>query len=1047
VHQQAPFAVSVPVAGTVLDNTASVGPTALNFGSRDIELGLSDSLLFALTNSGSVNLDGIRLRLSAGDTNDFVLGSLSIQPSLPPGGFRFLGAVFRPTRSGPLAATLTVESAACSGAMLEIALTGTGISGLHHFAWDPVPSPQSPGSSFPVRVRAMDRNDEPVTQFSGNVRLSAFGTTDLLPVKPVLITEIDIGTESVEFMNVSGRPVDVSGWRVLLYETPVAPIASVTIPPGSILESNSLFAVTEFGQAPGPWPNLFTGTGVNWLPNSTNLSVMLLDAEGALADFATLGSSSSIVNPVDVPPAQWRGGGIPPTAVEFFTSYQRQGFSDRNDSSDWTVAPRSFGFLNPNLAQVFLSENTNAAVRISPTNSTVFVSGQWSGTVTLLDEARNLRLRAEDVSGHSGLSDAVNLFGQRPTITDIADRAVDEDMVVPTVTFTVGDDLVPATNLVVFARSSDTNFLPDSRVVVLGSASLRGLRITPATNQAGSTIITVTVSDGAQTNSDTFLLTVRPVNDPPVMQLGSSFGEGFRENFDTVTRPALPSGWVGSSSAGIQWQTVNTSFDTAPNSVFLPDPSFTTDNTLTSPTLLLGPAPTNLTFRHSFGTESCCDGGFLEASVNGSAFSNVTSLGWIFTAGAYNNFNSWRGTSGGFITTTLALPPNLANQSVRFRWRFTSDGSVPGPGWFIDSIVAGSTTSTNRTSNEDEPILITVPVSDAETPASALVLNVVSSNPMLVPPGNIRFGGTDSVRLVTVVPAANQSGTANLTLTLSDGLLTVTQLMTLTFLPVNDPPSIVPVPDQFIDEGTTLVVRLVASDLESATDQLRFSPIVMPAGASINQFSGFITWTPTEFQGPGFNTFIIQVSDNGNPPMTATHTFLVFVREVNSPPELVPVQLGPVYPGVPLSSIFAAFDSDVPPNTLRFSLVSPPSGASIDPFSGEFNWSPGLEHVGTNQIVVRVTDDGLPPLTDTVTVPVNVLPGPAFHSIRVTNDAVVLFWHSLTGFKYRVQFSDRFPAASWTDIPGDVTASSTLSTKVDTAPSPGQRFYRIQFVP
>jgi len=65
----------------------------------------------------------------------------------------------------------------------------------------------------------------------------------------------------------------------------------------------------------------------------------------------------------------------------------------------------------------------------------------------------------------------------------------------------------------------------------------------------------------------------------------------------------------------------------------------------------------------------------------------------------------------------------------------------------------------------------------------------------------------------------------------------------------------------------------------------------------------------------------------------------------------------------------------------------------------------------------------------------------------VTGSAVVLLWHSINGQKYRVQFSDQLDSPVWNDIPGDVTASSTLSTKVDTTPSPGQRFYRIQFVP
>ena len=44
-----------------------------------------------------------------------------------------------------------------------------------------------------------------------------------------------------------------------------------------------------------------------------------------------------------------------------------------------------------------------------------------------------------------------------------------------------------------------------------------------------------------------------------------------------------------------------------------------------------------------------------------------------------------------------------------------------------------------------------------------------SNNPTLVPNGNIVFGGSGANRTVTVTPAANQSGTATITVTVSDG--------------------------------------------------------------------------------------------------------------------------------------------------------------------------------------------------------------------------------------------------------------------------------------
>src|SRR4029079_6441874 len=53
-------------------------------------------------------------------------------------------------------------------------------------------------------------------------------------------------------------------------------------------------------------------------------------------------------------------------------------------------------------------------------------------------------------------------------------------------------------------------------------------------------------------------------------------------------------------------------------------------------------------------------------------------------------------------------------------------------------------------------------IGDAETPAVNLQLSGTSSNPTLVPNGNITFGGSGANRTVTVTPAVGQAGTATI---------------------------------------------------------------------------------------------------------------------------------------------------------------------------------------------------------------------------------------------------------------------------------------------
>ncbi|HMO65795.1 MAG TPA: Ig-like domain-containing protein, partial [Verrucomicrobiota bacterium] len=71
-------------------------------------------------------------------------------------------------------------------------------------------------------------------------------------------------------------------------------------------------------------------------------------------------------------------------------------------------------------------------------------------------------------------------------------------------------------------------------------------------------------------------------------------------------------------------------------------------------------------------------------------------------------------------------------------------------------------------------------VGDVETAASALTLSAGSSNPTLVPPAGLVLGGGGASRTITVNPAAGQSGTATVTVTVSDGALSAADTFVVT---------------------------------------------------------------------------------------------------------------------------------------------------------------------------------------------------------------------------------------------------------------------------
>src|SRR5580765_7852459 len=95
----------------------------------------------------------------------------------------------------------------------------------------------------------------------------------------------------------------------------------------------------------------------------------------------------------------------------------------------------------------------------------------------------------------------------------------------------------------------------------------------------------------------------------------------------------------------------------------------------------------------------------------------------------------------------------------------------------ISSIANLSTTQSIPTA----PIAFTI--GDAQTAVGSLTVSGSSSNPTLVPNANIVFGGSGANRTVTVTPALNQTGTATITVNVSDGSLTASKSFALTVNP------------------------------------------------------------------------------------------------------------------------------------------------------------------------------------------------------------------------------------------------------------------------
>ncbi len=95
------------------------------------------------------------------------------------------------------------------------------------------------------------------------------------------------------------------------------------------------------------------------------------------------------------------------------------------------------------------------------------------------------------------------------------------------------------------------------------------------------------------------------------------------------------------------------------------------------------------------------------------------------------------------------------------------------------------------------------------------------------------------------------------------------------FALVNGLPTVNPIPDQIVDELTTLTFNVTASDPDG--QQLTFSLQNAPYGANIDSITGLFTWTPTEEQGSGVYNINVVVSDG---IVISSGTVMIIVNDV-----------------------------------------------------------------------------------------------------------------------------------------------------------------------
>ncbi|MDK2979660.1 MAG: large repetitive protein [Chloroflexota bacterium] len=166
-------------------------------------------------------------------------------------------------------------------------------------------------------------------------------------------------------------------------------------------------------------------------------------------------------------------------------------------------------------------DNGTATIALDEKSITFVPNGDWNGvevfTYTVRDEHG-----ATDTADVTVKVKAVN---DGPLISDVSNQEIDEDSSTGALNFTVTDVDNADGDLQVTVETSNSTVIPLANIVLGGSGSNRTVTVTPvgdyntwnpATSLHEPVTITLTVSDGSLTQTDTFTVTVNPINDAPV---------------------------------------------------------------------------------------------------------------------------------------------------------------------------------------------------------------------------------------------------------------------------------------------------------------------------------------------------------------------------------------------------------------------------------------------------------------------------------------------------------------------------------------------------
>ncbi|MCK5913938.1 MAG: tandem-95 repeat protein, partial [Desulfuromusa sp.] len=383
---------------------------------------------------------------------------------------------------------------------------------------------------------------------------------------------------------------------------------------------------------------------------------------------------------------------------------------------------------------------------------------------------------------------------------------------------------------------------------------------TPAKNQSGSHSVTFTVSDGSVSDSETIVITVGDVNQPPVLNpIGTkTIGEGSKLTF-TIRGTDPDEDAVSYSAEGLP---TGATFDTITRS-FSWTPEFqATENTRIA----------RVTFKISDGPDSDSEVVTINiTNVNRAPVLAAIGSQSLTEGDSYNLIiNATDPDNNQVIYTATNLPESsVFTPSTRsFNWMpgHDQEGTYSVTFRASDGSLSDSEIVSFTVNNGNEALILDAIGDQSVTENSQLIFVVsatdINGDSLTYSASGLPTGAVfDAVQQrFSWTPDYTQSGNYTAYITVTDGLFSDSETVEITVTNSNRPPVISGSPGSSVMVTTGYSFVPTASDPDG--DSLTFSIANKPSWATFNSTSGELSGTPTESQVGANSTIVISVSDS-----------------------------------------------------------------------------------------------------------------------------------------------------------------------------------------